>query len=72
MISVFDEKHDLYTVTISKSELLQAFQSEQELQKLFHNIVDNTYGEPLGSELFPLNHGDIHYKLKTKRKDNLI
>ena len=66
MISVFDEKHDSYTVTISKSELLQAFQSEQELQKLFHNIVDNTYGEPLANELFPLPHEGIHYKLKTK------
>ena len=45
MKSVFDNRRNEYNVTITKSELEQAFKSEQELHKFMHEIVANTYGE---------------------------
>lgn len=54
MISTFDNRRNEYNVTITKSELEQAFKSEQELHKFMHEIVANTYGEWMAEACFPL------------------
>lgn len=54
----FDEPRECYEVTITKSELEQAFKSEQELHKFMHEIVANTYGEWMAEACFPLYRKD--------------
>lgn len=54
MKSAFDNHRNEYNVTITKSELEQAFKSEHELQTFMHNIVANTYGEWMAEACFPL------------------
>lgn len=58
MISTFDSRRNEYNVTITKSELEQAFKSEQELHKFMHEIVANTYGEWMAEACFPLYRKD--------------
>ena len=58
MRSNFDERRDCYEVTITKSELEQAFTSEQELHKFMYEIVANTYGEWMAEACFPLYRKD--------------
>ena len=58
MKSVFDNRRNEYNVIITKSELEQAFKSEQELQKFMHEIVANTYGEWTAEACFPLHRKD--------------
>ena len=54
----FDERRNCYEVTITNSELEQAFKSEQELHKFMHDIVANTYGEWMAEACFPLYRKD--------------
>lgn len=58
MISTFDNRRNEYNVTITKSELEQAFKSEQELHNFMHEIVANTYGEWTAEACFPLYRKD--------------
>lgn len=54
MKSIFDNKRNEYTVTISQAELAKAFTSENELQIFLHEIVSNTYGEWMAEATFPI------------------
>ena len=65
MRSNFDERRECYEVTITKSELEQAFKSEQELHKFMHEIVANTYGEWMAEACFPLYRKDENDKAGT-------
>ena len=47
-----------YEVTVNKDDLLTAFISKDELNKLMHDIVVLTYGEKAADELFPIKKGD--------------
>lgn len=47
-----------YEVTVNKDDLLTAFISEDELNKLMHNIVVLTYDEKVADGLFPIKKGD--------------